>query len=171
MFCTKAGNLKPEEKSEFEKPRGKDYQPAKEKFEEYQGKTMSDPETALMYCRDIVKKYDYYTHIVSEHFPKPKQPYFYAIHAFFLEILKSREASKNTGVCKRRLLWWQETLDDIEKDKNVHEPIGIAIKEVFKHTKVNFDLLHRIVSYQIFDLERTEIQTMNELTEISENKI
>ena len=91
--------------------------PTKKKFSEYAGKSILDPEIAQQYWRDIVKKHDYYTYIVGEHFPKSRQGFYYTVHAFLLEILKSRETSRQMMVCKRRLLWWSETLDDIEKDK------------------------------------------------------
>lgn len=62
-----------------------------------------------------------------------------------------------------RLLWWQETLNDIEAGKKIQEPIGVAIKLALENTQINFNLLHRLVSYQIFDTERDEIKTMAEL--------
>ncbi|CAI2372567.1 unnamed protein product [Moneuplotes crassus] len=145
------------------------YKPTKEKFEEYKGKSILDPEVAHKYCYDIVRKHDFYTHSVGKHFPVSRQKYFYAIHAFFLEILKSREASRQMMVCKTRLLWWSETLNDIENNKKIQEPIGIALSEVYKNTNANFDLLHRMISYQLFDLERSDMQSMNDLTNYAEN--
>jgi len=72
-------------------------------------------------------------------------------------------------ICKRRLLWWETTLEDVKKDKKVLEPIGVALKELHAKTNVNFDLLHRLISYQLFDLERSEMQSMNDLTNYGEN--
>lgn len=91
------------------------------------------------------------------------------MHAFLLEILKSREASRQTHICKQRLLWWSATLDDIEAKKKSQEPLSVALNELYIDTKVNFNLLHRIVSYQIFDLERSDMESMNELAIYGEN--
>lgn len=43
------------------------------------------------------------------------------------------------------------------------------LQEVHKHTKVNFKLLHRLVDYQLFDLERGDIANMEELEIYGEN--
>jgi len=157
----------PDKSTEESKRRG--FAPSKDSFKEYQDKKILDVETAQKYCRDIVKKHDFYTYIVGGHFPKSKQKYFYTIHAFLLEVLKSREASKQVNICKMRLLWWAETLHDIEEGKKISEPVGVAVQDMLKNTKINFDLIHRIVSYQLFDLERSEMATMNELSVYAEN--
>ena len=57
----------------------------------------------------------------------------------------------------------------LKKANKIHEPIGVAVGELFKKTNVNFDLLHRIISYQLFDLERSEMKTVNDLTVYAEN--
>lgn len=145
------------------------FTPSKENFEDYKGKSVLDPPVAQQYCTDIVKRHDYYTYIVGQHFPKSKQGFFYTVHAFFLEVLKSREVSRQAYVCKRRLLWWQETLEEVTKGKKPAEPLGVALKELYTNTNVNFDLFHRLVSYQLFDLERSEMTTMNDLTSYAEN--
>jgi hypothetical protein len=41
-----------------------------------------------------VKKFDYYAFRVAAHLPKKLQPYYFGINAFFLEVLRSREISK-----------------------------------------------------------------------------
>lgn len=143
--------------------------PTKDSFSDYKGKSILEPATAQKYCHDIVKKHDYNTYIVGKHFPESRQAYFYTVHAFFLEVLKSREVSRQAYIWQRRLLWWDETLSDIEKDKDPFEPIGVALKELKKKTQVNFDLLHRLVSYQLFDMERMEMKNMNDLTIYAEN--
>lgn len=164
----KSSNIPEAKESVPEQPQG-GYTPTKADFSEYAGKTIVDPEVAQKYCRDIVKKHDYYTYAVGTNFPISKQPFFFTVHAFFLELLKSRETSRQINICKRRLIWWAETLNDIEKDRKVHEPIGVALKELRNNTNANFDLLHRLVSYQIFDLERSEMKDMNELANYAEN--
>ena len=43
------------------------------------------------------------------------------------------------------------------------------LKEVQKNTHVNFKLLHRIVDFQLFDIDRGTINTMQELEVYAEN--
>lgn len=137
--------------------------------EAYKGKSITDPPVAQKYCQDIVKRHDYYTYVVGQHFPKSKQMHFYTVQAFFLEILKSREVSRQATICQRRLQWWEETLQDVEKDRKLVEPIGIALRELHTKTNANFDLLHRLVSYQLFDLDQGEFKSMNDLALYGEN--
>ena len=58
-----------------------------------------DFQNAASYCQDQVKKYDFYSYHVGQAFPKNLQPYYYGIHALFLEALKSREISREQSVC------------------------------------------------------------------------
>ena len=41
--------------------------------------------------------------------------------------------------------------------------------EVKSNTRVNFKLLHRLVDYQLFDIDRGSINTMQELEVYAEN--
>lgn len=91
------------------------------------------------------------------------------MHAFYLEILKSREISQESSICQTRLLWWQDTLSDVEAGKKMQEPIGVAIRAALDETRINFDLLRRLVSYQLFDIDRGEMKTMKELDIYGEN--
>ena len=62
-----------------------------------------------------------------------------------------------------------DTLEDIERGKTPKEPIGAALTAVKDDTNVKFSLLKRLVEYQLFDIEREQIQTMKELDIYAEN--
>jgi hypothetical protein len=49
--------------------------------------------------------------------PKNTHPYYFGIHAMFLEALKSREVSKEGSICQTRLKWWEESLKDIALER------------------------------------------------------
>lgn len=115
------------------------------------------------------RKFDFYSYVVGQNFPKSVQPYYYGIHALFLEALKSREISKERSICQTRLFWWEQSLLDIEKGHKAKEPITRVLEEAMKNTPINFNLLKRIVNYQLFDIERGDIQTMRELEIYAEN--
>ena len=61
------------------------------------------------------------------------------------------------------------TLEDVEKGKPGREPVARMLCEVKEHTHVNFKLLHRIVEYQLFDIDRGPMNTMSELEVYGEN--
>ncbi|CDW87483.1 nadh dehydrogenase complex assembly factor 6 precursor [Stylonychia lemnae] len=115
------------------------------------------------------RKYDYYSHVAGQNFPKSLQPYYYGIHALFLEALKSREISKETSICNTRLMWWEQSLIDIEKGHKAKEPVTRVLQEAMSKTPINMNLLKRIVNYQMFDIDRGDIQTMKELEVYAEN--
>ena len=131
--------------------------------------TILDVENAQKYWLDIVKKHDYYAYIVGQHFPKSRQMYYYTVQAFFLEIMKSREVSRQPTICQRRIMFWGDVLSDSANNKKMVEPIGVALKELHTKTNANFHILNKIVSYQLFDIERGEMKTMNDLTIYAEN--
>ena len=101
--------------------------------------------------------------------PVSKQEQYYALNAFFLEVLKSREISRERSICQTRLHWWRQTLLDVEADKRPREPLARMLHEVKRSTKVNFKLLHRLVDYQLFDIDRGAINSMKELEIYAEN--
>lgn len=49
------------------------------------------------------------------------------------------------------------------------EPVSKVLSEALKNTPINFNLLKRIVNYQLFDIERGDLQTMKELEVYAEN--
>ena len=117
----------------------------------------------------LYRKFDYYAFRVAAHLPAKIQPHYYALNAFFLEILRSREISRERSICQTRLHWWRQTVLDVEADKPAREPLARMLKHVNQDTQVNFKLLHRMIDYQLFDIERGSINTMNELEVYAEN--
>ena len=79
--------------------------------------------------------------------PKSTRPHYYTVHAFFLEIMKSREVSREQSICQTRLNWWLHILDDVTHKRKTREPVGVALANTFEHSAVNFNLLSRIVDY------------------------
>ncbi len=86
-----------------------------------------------------------------------------------MEVLRSREISRERSICQTRLHWWRQTLVDIENDKMAREPLAKMLIEVKKNSRVNFKLLHRLVDYQLFDIDRGSVNTMQELEVYAEN--
>ena len=94
-----------------------------------------------------MKIFDNYACRAGSHMPKSMQMHYFGVNAFFLEVLRSREISKEASICSTRLQWWATTLQDVEAGKAVREPIARVLSEVKHKTKVNFKLLHRLVNF------------------------
>jgi len=66
-------------------------------------------------------------------------------------------------------MWWDQTLKDIEGGKVPKEPIGKMLFETIKNTHVSLKVLKRLVDYQMFDIERGDINSIEELEVYAEN--
>jgi hypothetical protein len=131
---------------------------------------MLDLDKASSYCSDQVKypkllyfnvfhrKFDFYSWIAGQSYPKSLQPYYFGAHALFIEALKSREISRETSICQTRLLWWEQSLIDIEEGRGLaKEPVTRVLQEAKAKTAMNLKVLIRLVNFQLFDIERGDI--------------
>jgi len=58
-----------------------------------------DVDNSLKQAISTVRKFDYYAYRKHNHVPVSLQPHYFGIHAFFLEVLRSREISKEISIC------------------------------------------------------------------------
>jgi phytoene/squalene synthetase len=56
-----------------------------------------------------------------------------------------------------------------EKGTPARDPVSKVIAEAVKKTPLNAKLLSRMINYQLFDIDRGDIQTMQELEVYAEN--
>jgi hypothetical protein len=68
--------------------------------------------------------------MAARHFPKSMHAQYFGLHAFFLEVLRSREISREQSICQTRLHWWRATIDDLisKPDYQPREPITALLK-------------------------------------------
>ena len=79
--------------------------------------------------------------------PKSHQAHYFGVHALFIEVMKSREISKETSICQTRLNWWMQIMNDIIEDKKPREPVGVVLADAKAKTNINFNLLQRMIDY------------------------
>lgn len=126
---------------------GKAGNPPAETSVEKKAGSILDVANAAKYCRETVRKFDYYAWRVGRHMPVSRQDHFFALHAFFLEVLRSREISREPSICITRLNWWLATLEDVEQERTPREPIARMLQEVRMNSHANLKLLSRLVEY------------------------
>jgi len=126
-------------------------------------------DNAVKHCTAEVKKFDFYAFINGQYMPKTTQPYYFGNYALFLEALKSREISREQSICQTRLNWWMQVVSDVKNDKRAREPVSVVLSQAKKKTNINLDLVERIVDFQLFDIDRGDMQTMTELEVYAEN--
>ena len=100
---------------------------------------------AAKYCEGEVKKFDINSYIVGHYMPAKTRAYYFGNHALFIEVLKSREISKEPSICQTRLRWWEATLGEIVKseskeDFTPREPLAVVLHHAKLYSQMNFNL-------------------------------
>lgn len=129
---------------------------------------------AVKYCESEVKKFDLNSYMVGHYMPPETRAYYFGNHALFMEVLKSREVSKEPSICQTRLRWWEATLADIVRseskdDFTPREPLAVVLQHAKLHSSMNFNLHQRLVDFQLYDIERGDMQSITELEIYGEN--
>lgn len=60
-------------------------------------------------------------------------------------------------------------LSDVIQGKKPREPVGVVLANSYHNSHINFKLLQRMVDFQLFDIERGDMQTITELEVYAEN--
>ncbi len=125
---------------------------------------------SIKYAEDKVKKGDFYAYVIGSTLPPKLKHHYFAYHAFFCEVLRSRYISKEQSIGRMRLTFWEDSLKEISQGKDVKEPILIVLKESLKETGIRKDTLHRMIDFLFFDIDRQgEIKNMEDLEVFAEN--
>ena len=114
-------------------------------------------EISVKHCSNELKKFDFYAYVAGHYMPKSQQKYYYGYHAYFLEIMKSREISREPSICQTRLKWWLNLLKDVQAGKQAKEPVTVVLKDALVNTNLNANLLSRMADFQLFDIDRGDI--------------
>ncbi len=132
-----------------------------------------------------VKKQSYYAYVVGRTYPSNLKISYFAYHAFYLEILKSRFISRESSVIKTRLNFWEERLTELakhihkeKKSENLgkeisfaySDPLEVCLLHALRNSNIKIETLFRIIDFQFFDLERkAQLNTIEDLEIYAEN--
>lgn len=119
-----------------------------------------EPVKALEHCEAEVTKKDIGHYIHGRFLPPEIRPYYYAVHALRLEMLKTRESMQNSTLKSGKLTWWLENLEGIWDGTPAMEPISIALKELRKYHIVRKSHFERMIRGR---LQETDIKTWENL--------
>ncbi|KAF8645253.1 hypothetical protein AX16_008078 [Volvariella volvacea WC 439] len=117
---------------------------------------LADP---IGYCRDLVRKHDYESFLVSQFWPKESQGAYYALRAFYGELAMVQDNVTNATIGKMRMQFWRDALKDISNDSPPRHPIALALHEAKQRANLPAYHLKRIV-----DARDAELQTPVHLT-------
>lgn len=115
---------------------------------------------ALKHCESEACKRDNKVYLHSFFLPPQIRPYYFTIHAFRLELFKTREMTEQSTLRTNRIGWWLENLNNIWQGNPAQEPISIALNEMRKYTSVRKSHLERMVKGRVIftQLEDPEIR-------------
>lgn len=104
-----------------------------------------EPVKALEYCERQVKDKDFTCYLHGLFLPHEIRVFFYAIHAFRLELVQSREQTLHSSLLSTKQTWWFENLDRIWENNPAQEPISVAINELRKYHVTRKSHFQRII--------------------------
>lgn len=104
-----------------------------------------EPLKALDYCQQQVKKYDMSTYIHGLFLPSEIRPFFYVLHAFRLELIKSREQVLHSSLLSTKETWWLDNIEQIWNNNPADEPISVSLNELRKYHVIRKSHFERMI--------------------------
>ncbi|KAI0034642.1 isoprenoid synthase domain-containing protein [Vararia minispora EC-137] len=103
---------------------------------------IADP---IAYCRDLVRKHDYESFLISHLWPREVQPGYFALKAFYVELATIQETVSNAMIGKMRMQFWRDVVKDITEGKPPQHPIALALARASKAAHLAPYHLRRII--------------------------
>ncbi|KAM0920498.1 hypothetical protein ACQ4PT_007466 [Festuca glaucescens] len=112
--------------------------------------------TALSYCVQQVRSYDYHNYLCLLHLPPAMRKAAFTFRAFNVETAKAMDVVSDPRKGLMRLLWWKDVIDKIYANKTVEHPVALALSSVLSEQKISKRLLKRSLEARINDGNRDE---------------
>ncbi|KAL5999273.1 hypothetical protein ACLOJK_040723 [Asimina triloba] len=124
--------------------------------------------SALSYCVQQVRAYDYHHYLCLLHLPPEMRKAAFALRAFNVETSRAMDVASDPKIGLMRLLWWQEVIDKIFSKKLIEHPIAQALSAVISEHKISKNWLKRSVEARIKDASREEIGVPEAIGEVEQ---
>lgn len=132
----------------------------------------SSLKVAFSYCVQQVRNYDYHHYLCLLELPANMRRAAFALRAFNVETSRAMDVASDPKIGLMRLLWWQDVVDKIYKNKVIEHPTAQALASVISEQKINKSWLKRSVEARINDAQRDVddiYQTIEELEKYAED--
>ena len=83
--------------------------------------------TALSYCVQQVRSYDYPNYLCLLHLPPAMRRAAFTFRAFNVETAKAMDVVSDPRKGLMRLLWWKDVVDKVCAGKTVEHPVALAL--------------------------------------------
>ncbi|XP_076903916.1 uncharacterized protein LOC143559133 [Bidens hawaiensis] len=127
---------------------------------------------AFSHCVQQVRTYDYHHYLCLLELPASIRRAGFALRAFNVETSRAMDVASDPKIGLMRLLWWQDAIDKIFKNKVIEHPTAQALASVISEQKVSKIWLKRSVEARINDAQRgvdDVYQTVEELEKYAED--
>ncbi|KAJ0834229.1 putative isoprenoid synthase domain superfamily [Helianthus annuus] len=134
--------------------------------------TSSSLKVAFSHCVQQVRNYDYHHYLCLLELPASIRRAGFALRAFNVETSRAMDVASDPKIGLMRLLWWQDAIDKIFKNKVIEHPTAQALASVISEQKVSKSWLKRSVEARINDAQRDVddiYQTIEELEKYAED--
>ncbi|KAF9013285.1 isoprenoid synthase domain-containing protein [Cyathus striatus] len=122
-----------------------------------------------VYCRDLVRKHDYESYMISHFYPKEYQDAYFAIKAFSVELATVQDHVSNTMIAKMRMQFWRDTIKDIQNGRPPRHPISLALHQACQQFHLPSYHLKRVVDARDAELHTPTHLTVDSLTAHAES--
>ncbi|KAH6912698.1 isoprenoid synthase domain-containing protein [Coprinopsis sp. MPI-PUGE-AT-0042] len=121
------------------------------------------------YCKDLVRKHDYESFLVSPFYPKAKQDAYFAIKAFAVELATIQDHVSNPMIGKMRMQFWKDAVKDISAGRSPKHPIALALLRASESANLPAYHFKRIIDARATELETPSHLTIDTLTSHAES--
>lgn len=105
------------------------------------------------YCLDEVRRHDHDRYVAALFLPADRRPAALALHAFNLEIARTREIVSEPLLGQIRLQWWRETIEGIYAGTPREHPVVDALGAAISAHELPRDRLASLIDAREADLE------------------
>ncbi|KAJ7109732.1 isoprenoid synthase domain-containing protein [Mycena crocata] len=126
----------------------------------------TDPAT---YCRDLVRKHDYESFLISKFWPQPLQDGYFAVKAFSTELSMVQDNVSVATIGAVRMQFWRDAVRDIYAGRPPRHPVALALHQVTQMANLPAYHLKRIVDARDEELRTTSYPTSDALVAHAES--
>lgn len=124
--------------------------------------------TDLSYCGREVRKYDNDRFLLSLFAPADRREALWALHAFNLEIAKTREVVSEAALGRIRLQWWREAVDEVFEGRARRHEVLDALAVAVPRFGLAREPFEALVEARERDLDAEGPQTLEETAAYAE---
>ncbi|KAJ7675829.1 Squalene/phytoene synthase [Mycena polygramma] len=127
------------------------------------------PTDPVLYCRDLVRKHDYESFLISKFWPAGLHDGYFAIKAFSTELAMVQDSVSVATIGAVRMQFWRDAVRDIYADRPPRHPVALALHRATQEANLPAYHLKRIVDARDEELRTGSYHTSDALVAHAES--